>query len=73
MISVSQELSTSLEILTLSYFFLGLTDSKMAIYFEHLGYKIIYFSYIDLHCTLECLQLFACRYCVDIVDIDCNK
>ena len=73
MISVSQELSTSLKILTLSYFFLGLTDSKMAINFEHLGYKNIYFSYIDIHCTGECLQLSACRYCVDIVDIDCNK
>ena len=48
MISVSQELSTSLEILTLSYFFLGLTDSKMAINFEHLGNKNIYFSYIDI-------------------------
>ena len=73
MISVSQELSTSLKILTLSYFFLGLTDSKMAINFEHLGYKNIYSSYIDIHCTGECLQLCACRYCVDIVDIDCNK
>ena len=69
MISVSQELSTSLKILTLSYFFLGLTDSKMAINFEHLGYKNIYISYIEG----ECLQLSACRYCVDIVDIDCNK